>query len=696
MKVSRLPLLLVLAAASGLLLFLADFPVHAWPLQLVALVPLLVGLRVARPSRRGALLAGVVLGLCHTVPIAVALEFPPLMGAALAGYLTVFWVAFALGARAVSGWRAPFGPVAVACVAVVVDFVAYSVFPAFGTAQCSARVLAAGPWLVQIVDLGGIFGLVLVTVGAQALAVALALDGERRRATAVTLALWVALPLGYDALAWRRPPVGTVRVAAVGWTYDELARRGLRDHDAVLTQVYEPLLAQAVTQGAKLVVSPEAAFQLRPAEHEPVLARVAALARRHGVTLAFGYIDLGPELRPRENHLVFFRPDGSAVGPYLKTHLIPAIERYTAGRGDLVQLPLEGFTLSGMICQDDNFTDLARAVGRRRAHLVAVPSNDWRQVKDYHLSSSIFRPIENRYAIVRGVTNGTSAIVSPRGEVIVRKDHFEEGAGVIVADVPLHRPGSLYSRAGDWVAGAAGLALVVGLLLRRRWRGTASGALVVGLLLGGGAAGASGVSFTRVHLVLPDCTAPTRPGQWPTNAPLGVVAYVEGCTSAPGGPATCSCDYLPPAALVVEQAVPGGGWKPVPGSFRRSRRQCQELERLLYDRALLPGTYQVRAGRAVFGPLTVVTAEVADTARVPAVLPRFQTPCREAPVAARPAPPSPAAAPGAVPPRRGCASCAVGASGRAGDTAGLALLALAAALRAGRRRPTPCRGRSSR
>ena len=474
MTSSRLLLLLGLAAVSGLLLFLADFPVHAWPLQLVALVPLLVGLHVARPSRVGALLAGVVLGLCHTVPIGIALEFPLLMAAALAAYITIFWVLFALGARAVSGWQAPFGPLAVGCVAVVVDFVAYSVFPAFGTAQCSARVLSAGPWLVQLVDVTGIFGLVLVTVGAQALAVSLALGRDYRRATAVALAVWVALPLGYDALAWRRAPVGTVRVAAVGWTYEELPRRGIRGNQAVLTEVYEPLLAQAVKQGAKLVVSPEAAFPLRPPEREAVLARVAALARQHGVTLAFGYFDKGRD----ENHLVFVRPDGSVAGTYLKTHLIPTLERYTAGRGDLVRLPLEGFELSGMICQDDNFTDLARAVGRRHAHLVAVPSNDWRQVKDYHLSSSLFRPIENRYAIVRGVTNGTSAIVSPRGEVIVRKDHFKEGAGVIVADVPLYRPGSIYSRLGDWVAGAAGLALVVGLVLgwRRRQAGPSASA----------------------------------------------------------------------------------------------------------------------------------------------------------------------------------------------------------------------------
>jgi MYXO-CTERM domain-containing protein len=488
--------------------------------------------------------------------------------------------------------------------------------------------------------------------------------------------------------------VGTVRVAAMGWTYDGVPRRAAPGSEALLDQLYVPLLAEAAGRGAKLVVSPEIGFVLAPPGREAVLARVQDLARQHRVAIAFGYFDR----QRNENHLTFVRPDGTVAGTYLKTHLIPQIERYTAGTGELVSVPLEGFTLGGMICQDDNFTDLSRAAGRFGAHLVALPTNDWRQVKDYHLSNSVLRPIENRYGIVRAATNGTSAIVSPRGEVIVSKDHFEEGNGVIVADVPLHRPGSIYSRWGDWVAGAAGLALALGFVVGRRRRAAGGGAAALLLaLLVGGAAHASGVSFTVVQLVLPDCTVPTQAGQWPTNAPLGLVAIQKGCTSAPGGPASCTCAYLPAESVTVEQGAPGGGWRPVPGAFRRSRRQCQGLDRLIYDRALLPGTYQVRAGGRVFGPLTVVTAEVADTARIPAPLPSFGAPCAEPPAAAQPGPPPAAAAPapGAVPPGRGCASCAAGAAAGGAPTL-LGLVALGLLLGRRRRVATPCRGRWSR
>ncbi|MBI5481748.1 MAG: hypothetical protein HY906_23025, partial [Deltaproteobacteria bacterium] len=155
--------------------------------------------------------------------------------------------------------------------------------------------------------------------------------------------------------------------------------------------------------------------------------------------------------------------------------------------------------------------------------------------------------------------------------------------------------------------------------------------LLLVLAAAGGPAHAADIVATKLHLVLPDCTAPTQPGQWPVNVPLGVVAYRQTCTMAPDGPRDCTCDYLPPETIAVEQAAPGGGWKPVPGSFKRSRRQCQALSRLLYDRALLPGTYRVRAHGTTFGPLTLLTADLVDTARAPAVLPRFEAPCREPP-----------------------------------------------------------------
>jgi apolipoprotein N-acyltransferase len=107
---------------------------------------------------------------------------------------------------------------------------------------------------------------------------------------------------------------------------------------------------------------------------------------------------------------------------------------------------------------------------------MAVPTNDWKQVKDHHFENALFRAVENRYAVVRGASNGISAVVTARGEVLARMDHFREGPGVIVCDLPLYPGGSFYSRAGEWVVLASMVFLVLtACLLRVRGRKEKSG-----------------------------------------------------------------------------------------------------------------------------------------------------------------------------------------------------------------------------
>ncbi len=63
-------ILLGLAALSGLLLFVSDYPLHLWPLQALALLPLLIGLLRCCHSKKAALLAGLTLGAVSLVPMA--------------------------------------------------------------------------------------------------------------------------------------------------------------------------------------------------------------------------------------------------------------------------------------------------------------------------------------------------------------------------------------------------------------------------------------------------------------------------------------------------------------------------------------------------------------------------------------------------------------------------------------------------
>ncbi|MHC5080406.1 MAG: apolipoprotein N-acyltransferase [Planctomycetota bacterium] len=443
---SRRLFLLAMGSLSGLLLFASDYPLHAWPLQGVALVPLLAALTLRSDSMRHAAGLGLWTGLFYMAPLLIVLRFPFFMGVGLALYQILIWTVFSLGAVRLLRWSSPGAALAVGALSAILEWVNFSLIPVWGTAQCFARVWSACPPLMQIVSFTGMTGLVFLVVSTQVLLVFLVFRGGERGRTAIALVilgiLW-ALP---HAVGGNPTPRETVRLAAMGWTAEALKANREFAPTGVSLAHYERHLSFAVEEGAHLVVSPETGFWLSSEWKAKVLERLKSLARKHGVLLAVGYFDVARN----DNRIAFIDERGTLEAEYTKTHLIPVFETYRAGSGEAVVVTRMGFRLGGMICQDDNFTDVARAYGRKRIDLMAVPTNDWKAVKDFHFENVRFRAVENRFAVVRAASNGISAILSRRGEILARMDHFEKGPGVILADVPLIAGGTFFSALWDW------------------------------------------------------------------------------------------------------------------------------------------------------------------------------------------------------------------------------------------------------
>ncbi|MCC6999297.1 MAG: hypothetical protein IT370_32090 [Deltaproteobacteria bacterium] len=458
---ARPPRRLLLAApvVTGLALFSADYPVHAWALELIALLPLLWALTRA-PSWRWAALIGALTGLSYTGPLAVVLAFPPLMGAGLAAALSLLWLLAGVLAWRVSRWPGVLGALAMAAAIVLVEWLSYTAIPVWGTAQCFARVWSAAPGALALLRWTGISGLVFVLVASQALALRVAsARGRARRAPALALAVVLALPA--LAVALRRagaPPRQTLRVATVGWTFASLDATTGRSAPSILGLVLPRAAEDAAAGGARLLVSPEVGLFVDRGQRDAAVQALGALATRHTLALAIGVFDVASN----DNRLWFFAPDGRLVAEYVKHHLIPLVEGYRAGSGARVRFDLAGVHIGGMICQDDNFVDLARGYGRDGASLVVVPTNDWREVAPYHLENARLRGIENGYALVRAASNGISLIADAGGNVLARADHFRVGTRVLIADVPIGAAGTLYSHVGDWLAALAVLLLLVG------------------------------------------------------------------------------------------------------------------------------------------------------------------------------------------------------------------------------------------
>jgi len=437
-----------LGLLGGLMLFASDKPLGLWWLQLVAFIPLLWGIFRLKPSWSMAVVAGACFGAGYTAPLMHMLQFPFAPAIILEIYQSLLWVAF-FAAVAIFTSLPPLRRIAaIAAAAVLVEWFDITVMPAWGTAQLFTRIWSDIPAAMQLGAWTGPLGLVFVVMAINASLALYAAESHHWKqallSLAVVLLVWAAPLL---QTTWVQPH-DTVTVAAMGWTRDDTYAVRTTHPDRIMKDLYLPHLKKAVKQGATIIVSPEMGFNLKHDTKGPIKQQLAFLAQRYHVTLGVGYFDRDRD----DNRLLFIGPDGSFLGEYVKTHLIYGLETYQPGDGSLQLHKAGNHLLGGMICQDDNFTDLSRALYLHGADIVAVPTYDWKQVAPYHFENSRFRAVESRYGVIRAAWEGTSAIVDARGIVHAEYDHLKNGPGVVVANLPLYRIWSPYSYLGNWPA----------------------------------------------------------------------------------------------------------------------------------------------------------------------------------------------------------------------------------------------------
>jgi len=462
----------VVGAASGLLLGIPNlYPAASW-LQALAFVPVFHLGATGKVRHRDMLLTGIYMGLAYILPQLVTMKFPTLLTLILLIHFTVLMTALAcISAKLIRG-PALLAAFAVGAFLVVLDWANFTVIPIWGTAQSFVRCWSWYPDLILFTSLTGITGIIFVLGTLQVLAVNFVIRPKLRIKLTATAMILVMVFLTANLVIQGRQPAGKLKVAAVGWTYTGSAD----EHNPQTPEGFDVLfarpVAKAAEEGARLIVSGELGFYIDRYEREKWLDRFGEIARRHNVFLAIGYLDADKH----EDRLLFMNPEGKVLAEYTKTYLTP-FEDFHKGTGQLSVIDVEGIRTGGMVCQDDNFPHLSRHYGRERVGVVAVPTLDWLQVKDAHLQSSIHRAIESRYAIVRAAINGISVIVSPTGRILARCDHFAQGPGVIIAEVPVYTHRTLFSILGHWpiVVSVVFLAIYIGqgLLghpLSRRWR----------------------------------------------------------------------------------------------------------------------------------------------------------------------------------------------------------------------------------
>ncbi|SDD19979.1 apolipoprotein N-acyltransferase [Aquimonas voraii] len=505
-------------ALSALLLGLYARGGLAWPLGFVLLVPWLWALQRVR-NHAQALLLGAALSVGYV--LAALYWFAPAVASYTGWPLPVALAALALAAPllqpqciayALVGSLAArrHGPVVTALAAASAWVASEALLPKL-LGDTLGHGLQPSSLLRQSADLWGAAGLsfVLLLVNAAAFeALRRTRDTGPARAWRKPLILALALPLALALYGlWRShdlaldPPAeaARLRVAMVQSNltrYEELrreigayavVRRVLDTHYALSDRAIAEQRADALLWSETVYPTPFG--HPRSADGAELDREIEAYARSRGVPLVFGTYDI--DGAGEYNAAAFLDPERGLLGYYRKTHPFPLTEHvpgwldgealrralpwagtWQAGHGPRV-MPLR--TSDGrevnvlpLICLDAVHPQLGIDGARLGAQAIVGLSNDawftqWPQGAALHLAVASFRSIETRLPQLRVTTNGISAVIDARGEIVARTAMGE--AAVLVGELAAHDPPpTLMLRLGDWVgpAGLLFLALLAG------------------------------------------------------------------------------------------------------------------------------------------------------------------------------------------------------------------------------------------
>ncbi len=370
--------------------------------------------------------------------------------------------------------------------------------------------------LRQAADLGGAAGLTLLLLLAnEALVAAWARRAGGVRAVARPLVLAVLVPLllaGYGlagVATGPQPPVPADQMLRMGLVqsnivdYERLRReRGtgavvrevLDTHDAMSHDAVERQQVQALLWSE--TVYPTTFGHPKSEAGAEFDREILSIAQAAGVPLVFGTYDR--DAAGEYNAAAILAPGTGLLGFYRKTRLFPLTETLPAWLdGPLLRrwLPWAGSWRAGtgarvfplrladgrelpvlpLICLDDVDTGLAIAGARLGAVVILTMSNDaWftdqPQGARLHHAVAAFRSIETHLPQFRVTSNGYSAVIDARGEVLAGSRLGERT--LLVGDLPVHTPTrSLMVAWGDWVgrAGAVFLLVLGGLAGSRAW-----------------------------------------------------------------------------------------------------------------------------------------------------------------------------------------------------------------------------------
>ena len=123
------------------------------------------------------------------------------------------------------------------------------------------------------------------------------------------------------------------------------------------------------------------------------------------------------------------------------------------------------------ICYEIVYPDLVARISREATLLLTVSNDAWfgrSFAPQQHMQMARMRAIENAKPMLRGTSNGVTAIVDHRGQIVRQIEQFS--AGELSGNIAPRSGQTIFSKTGSWPVVIMALLICGGLIITRLLR----------------------------------------------------------------------------------------------------------------------------------------------------------------------------------------------------------------------------------
>ncbi len=338
--------------------------------------------------------------------------------------------------------------------------------------------------LIQIVSITGIWGIVFLIAWFASTINYCWENGFAWKKIGKTAGIYlcvfaVVILYGGARLIVIKPSETSVRVAAVTTPSDIVARimgafSGISPfHLQKSVMILESQTVKAADAGAQIIAWKEYGDLISTEDMDTFVKSGQRIAADKKIYLLMdvGLLD-SMQKEKGENVIVLIDPAGEIAWKYLKSYLVPIIEKPFFKKGDKIIPVLDTPVgkIASVTCFDFDHPGYVRSAGHGIG-LFLIPAFDGETLTPVHSRMAVFRGIENGYSILKPTGEGLSIAADHCGRVIAKQDYATSHERIMLVDMPVKSVFTIYSLIGDafaWLCIIGLSALIMVAVIRDR------------------------------------------------------------------------------------------------------------------------------------------------------------------------------------------------------------------------------------